>query len=310
MATRRLLNGAKTILVILILLLSCHPKIFACSCNEKLTIEEAVKDAELVIDARALRKSNYNATTNRFYINHSFKGGFQRKDSLSIFSTNSSSSCGFSFEEEGRYIIYAYSIFDKDHNRLIIGYETNVCTRTTRYNYEEINAIKLAVANYPQQSEKPNIDLKQKVFEIGSKIHFTDSCSFYFECDCCSGKIVFNSDSTFYYLGSCAADLTARKGYYTWKNDTLQLTYMSLSVSRLYNFENETDTSATDFIISDTNVEETVINYSVSLCDNRILLSDLENDKFGIETTSSYNEVIEFISNHFSERFNQLQKKD
>lgn len=138
-------------------------------------------------------------------------------------------------------------------------------------------------------------NLENKVFEFGSKTHFTDSCSFYFECDCCSGELLFGRDSTFYYLDHCMSDETARKGIYFIENGQLKLEYGKQCVSRKYNYQNELDTSAVDYFISDTLVKEFSITYSASICENKIKLTDPQNKYYGIETNSTFEKNIQYL---------------
>ncbi len=154
-------------------------------------------------------------------------------------------------------------------------------------------------------------DIEHKVFEIGNKTHFTDTCSFYFECDCCSGELLFNSDSTFFYLDYCMSDQTARKGTYEMENGQLKLKYGAECVSRKYNYENEIDSSAVDFFMTDSVLNEISIAYSLSICNYKLLLSDQENDDMAIEVKSSYTDNIEYLRKEgFIERFEKLKNKN
>lgn len=138
-------------------------------------------------------------------------------------------------------------------------------------------------------------DLKGKIFEIGSKTHFTDTCAFYFECDCCSGELLFDSEISFYYLDYCMSDQTLRKGTYKIENGQLVLSYGAKCVSKNYNYENEIDTSAVDFIMTDTIVKEISVTYSMTLCENKIKLTDQLHKDIAIEVKSNFSEKIEYL---------------
>src|SRR5690606_13569867 len=98
---------------------------------------------------------------------------------------------------------------------LIIGVLVGSCGQTTTTNLadniEQADTV-VRISTDSNRAEKKEtiyalpiklIDLQEKIFEIGSVTHFTDTCSFYFECDCCSGELIFNADSTFYYKDYC-----------------------------------------------------------------------------------------------------------
>ena len=84
-------------------------------------------------------------------------------------------------------------------------------------------------------------DLQEKVFEMGSVTHFTDTCSFYFECDCCSGDLIINNNGTFYYVDHCMSDQTVRIGKYSMTDKVITFDFGSNCVSKVYNYENEID---------------------------------------------------------------------
>jgi hypothetical protein len=117
--------------------------IFPCSCDDEMSVAEAVNDAMVVIDARVLLKTEDNRMEYQIFVNQSFKGGFQWKDTLHIYSMPTDATCGIPFDDGERYIIYAYPVFDRFDKKQIIGYETSICTRTRKFNYEEIEAIKM-----------------------------------------------------------------------------------------------------------------------------------------------------------------------
>ncbi len=94
------------------------------------------------------------------------------------------------------------------------------------------------------------IDLRNRVFEFGSATHLND-CSFYFECDCCSGEFLFKPDYTFYYVDHCIGDLTVTRGTYHVNNNYVYLSSDSIRIHELYNWEHENDTSAVEYILTD-----------------------------------------------------------
>lgn len=61
------------------------------------------------------------------------------------------------------------------------------------------------------------------------------------------------------------------------------MNYGAKCVSRKYNYENEIDTSAVDFFMTDTIVKEISITYLMTLCENRIKLTDQQHEDVAIE---------------------------
>lgn len=138
-------------------------------------------------------------------------------------------------------------------------------------------------------------DLKGKVFEIGSSTHFTDTCAFYFACDCCSGELLFASESTFYSLSYCMSDQSLSKGNYKIENEQLVLNFGAKCVVRSYNYENEVDTSAVDFYMTDTLVQEISRTYEMKLCENKIAFTNNEHREMAIEVKSNFSERMAYL---------------
>jgi hypothetical protein len=152
-------------------------------------------------------------------------------------------------------------------------------------------------------------DLAGKVFEIGSATHFTDTCAFYFECDCCAGDLVFNADRTFYVLDHCMSDKSLASGNYALNKGTLTLSYNGICVFRKYNWENEADTSAVDFFMTDTLVAAKSVRYTADICDGKIKLTRSDKKEMGIQSDASYAAYLEQLKQEsFTERLNKLMR--
>ena len=64
------------------------------------------------------------------------------------------------------------------------------------------------IKDFPVKEKSISVNqLHSKVFESGNLTHFTDSCKFKFECDCCFGEMIFKPDNHFYYLEYCMLSL-------------------------------------------------------------------------------------------------------
>jgi len=138
-------------------------------------------------------------------------------------------------------------------------------------------------------------DITNKVFEIGSSTHFTDTCGFYFECDCCSGDLIFNSNLTFYSIDYCMSDQSVSEGTYKIIDNNLILNYSGICVSKLYNWENEMDTSAVDFFIKDTISNSFSVKFTAELCNNKLTLihNGEQGKSIAIETDSQNKTLVE-----------------
>ena len=149
-----------------------------------------------------------------------------------------------------------------------------------------------------------------KVFEFGSSTHFTDECDFYFECDCCSGDLIFNSDSTFYAIDYCMSDQSISEGNYAIRDNMLILKYSGVCVSEKYNWENEMDTSAIDYFIKDTINAPLNIEFYAQFCNDKLkLVYENESKKsFVIESKKPYKESINHLSSKgFIQRIKSLK---
>lgn len=143
-----------------------------------------------------------------------------------------------------------------------------------------------------------------KIFEMGQKSLLEDNCEFYFACDCCRSELIFDTDSTFYYLGFCMADQTLIKGNYVLGTNQVHLTYGSRHVSKLYNYEREFDSTAIPFFIKDSVFKPATISFDIDSCDNKIRLSDHRYGDIALETKENILEVLEDLKkdsllNHF-----------
>ncbi len=164
-----------------------------------------------------------------------------------------------------------------------------------------------------KQEESPallkQIDFSNRVFDIGDATHFTDTCSFYFECDCCSGLLLFNKDSTFYYKDYCVTDISIGTGTYSIKNNLFSLNFDGRKVSDIYNMEYDLDSTVTEYTKRDTLIESLVTRYSLELCGNRKKLVNLDKSVIAIETSSDYQKEIYFLQNNgYLKRLNQLKR--
>ncbi|NEV94957.1 hypothetical protein G3567_12485 [Psychroflexus sp. YR1-1] len=152
-------------------------------------------------------------------------------------------------------------------------------------------------------------DLQNKVFKIGSENYYTGECAFYFECDCCSGELIFNQDSTFYYIDKCGSDESVRKGNFNFENNVFVLEYGAESVAKRYNWEREVDTTAVEYFITDTILKSVTIEYTASLCDSKIMLEDKKHGQYAIEQSSDCNKALKYLEEEkYIDRIKNLEQ--
>lgn len=159
--------------------------------------------------------------------------------------------------------------------------------RTEEIEYKEPEEVSNEQNNYFSYS-----DLANKVFYVGSVTHFTDSCAFYFECDCCAGQYIFNEDSSFYLTDFCVGDQTLTKGKFNITADTLAVNFSGYCVTRNYNWENEVDDSAIDYFFTDTIITPFTLKYLTVNCGKKIKFIRVNRSEIGIETMYNYSETI------------------
>lgn len=106
---------------------------------------------------------------------------------------------------------------------------------------------------------------------------------------------LFASESTFYSLSYCMSDESLSKGNYKIENGQLVLNFGAKCVVRSYNYENEIDTSAVDFYMTDTLVQEISRTYEMKLCENKIAFTNNEHREMVIEVKSNFSERMAYL---------------
>lgn len=159
----------------------------------------------------------------------------------------------------------------------------------------------IKVNSEPKKISEVNLTrsvLSNKTFEIGSSTHFTDTCGFYFECDCCAGDLIFSSDSTFYSIDYCMSDQSVSEGTYKFSGNILTLNYSGICVSEVYNWENEMDTAAVDYFIKDTLIKPHSIKLTAELCNNKLTLIHIgeQGKSIAIQTNETFNNKLKTLT--------------
>jgi hypothetical protein len=135
----------------------------------------------------------------------------------------------------------------------------------------------------------------KKVFNSGDKRHFVpDSCSFYFECDCCFSDLLFNPDSTFYIHDYCLYEESYSQGRFSISGNTITLIYSGQTTSSTYNEGRmENDTLSPEFFYKDTLCNPTSIKFLANKCGPNLVLTQIGGDEYMTEIIANYNTALE-----------------
>lgn len=77
----------------------------------------------------------------------------------------------------------------------------------------------------------PNFSLLNKVYYLGERYGLT-GCRLVLECDCCVGKLILLSDSTYYYVDDCMADLIVTRGSFSSLANTFKFSSDGVYISK------------------------------------------------------------------------------
>lgn len=137
---------------------------------------------------------------------------------------------------------------------------------------EKNNASTSSINNSKDSSY--HLNLKGQVYTSGKSNNLNENCQFYFACDCCSGNILFHTDSTFYALNYCTGDTTICNGFYRIDQNILYLNYSGFCLNKIYNWDSEFDTLLPSFYYKDTIFEPTQQTYSMDTCLNQMIFTN------------------------------------
>ncbi len=132
------------------------------------------------------------------------------------------------------------------------------------------------------------VTLSKKVYESGSKTHFDNykKCEFYFECDCCSDKLLFTSSSNFLLVNYCTSDFAVTKGTYKISDGVVTLNSDGSLIDVKYNWEREMNPDAEPaYFVYDSTIAKYQLNYRIDTCERIMLVNEQANGTFiAIET--------------------------
>lgn len=143
-------------------------------------------------------------------------------------------------------------------------------------------------------SDNPFIN---KVFEEGQKYHFGNikKCEFFFECDCCSGKLIFPSTNNYYLIRYCMGDITVTPGNYEYSNNVLTIKSDGRRISKEYDYESDPDASNPPYELKDSTITKYDINYKIDECNGIKLIDESSSNSVAIESDLEITNEIEIL---------------
>jgi hypothetical protein len=141
-----------------------------------------------------------------------------------------------------------------------------------------------------QEKQKSNLEItnpfENTVFNIGPEIDSTEFKVFGF-CDCCTSTLIFKDDNRYIYNSFCQGSEYITSGKYKLDEDFLHLISDTICMMYEYNWENEVDTSAVDFILKSKTIERQKFQFQINKFKNNILLigSSGKSIEYGLENT-------------------------
>jgi hypothetical protein len=137
-------------------------------------------------------------------------------------------------------------------------------------------------------------DITEKVWVIGSRRHFVkDSCSFFFECDCCYSEMIINADSTYYAHDYCVQNESISYGRVSISTDTLTLNSSGHCTTSIYNEELiEGDTITPEYTYTDTVFPASTNRFLATKCGNQLVFQQIDGAEFIALTASDYANAI------------------
>ena len=155
------------------------------------------------------------------------------------------------------------------------------------------------------------VKLANKVFETGAKIHFNNfkKCDFYFECDCCSGKILFTTSTEFLMIDYCMSDFVVTKGTYSLSQNEVELKFDGSRIDVKYNWERETDPDAKPaYFVNDSTIAKTQLKFMVDSCERTMLVNKQKNNTFiAIETELLLSDELDRLKKYNPSQFLNLK---
>jgi hypothetical protein len=147
------------------------------------------------------------------------------------------------------------------------------------------------------------------VFDYGASQHLNE-CNFYFECDCCSGNLIFYKDSAFYYVDHCIGNLTITRGHFSIHENKLICISDGIRVDKEYDPSKEYNPNIDEFQLTDTITEPYKMLFEIQSCNNKPQLVDRSNEEIWIAAYTDLNadrEIKKLYKDGIMDRFKQKE---
>lgn len=179
--------------------------------------------------------------------------------------------------------------------QIALGSNFNVYNKS-RVNYLVMGILSILIGLFLfGQCEAQSINkFKSKVFQTGSKGHFgnIEDCKFFFECDCCSGKLLFPTESEYFMLNYCMADIVVTKGTYRVANDVITLKSDGTRISQEYNWKREVDPTAQIFFLKDSIINKYELEYNIDFCGKTLLVNRKSPSNLAVDSDLDFDEEL------------------
>jgi|LakMenE18May11ns_1017448.scaffolds.fasta_scaffold9856914_2 hypothetical protein len=167
-------------------------------------------------------------------------------------------------------------------------------TRPSRSDGVEASSDSATISPFLPVPDIQSGDITEKVWVSGNKRHFVqDSCSFYFECDCCYSDMIINADSTYYAHDYCVQNESISYGRFSISADTLTLHSSGHCTTSIYNEERiEGDTITPEYTYTDTVFPASTNRFLATKCGNQLVFQQIDGTEFIALTASDYANAI------------------
>ena len=125
-------------------------------------------------------------------------------------------------------------------------------------------------------------DILGQDFRWGAASDYTDSCTFYFECDCCFGDLTF-AKSRFTYVDWCIETTSTVSGNVLFENDMIILVSDSLRSMKEYNYLHDEDETQPEYYEYDTLMQPFRAEFFTGTCNNKLVMVSKDNSSIAVQ---------------------------
>ena len=144
---------------------------------------------------------------------------------------------------------------------------------------DSIAVVKDSSVAMEEQTGQPSLDnfkaldssfsFTDAVFEYGES-SLLDECKFDFGCDCCSSKIIFYNDSSYYFIDYCMADLSVTQGNFSINENKIELISDGICINKEYDDSKAYNPLVDEFTLRDTITRPYIVTFGLKSCEGRV----------------------------------------